>query len=236
MIGRLLLVMAGGFFASAHCIGMCGGFACALAASERSFSAALARQLVYNVGRIFTYAFLGAVAGSAGVFLSRWRLGPVSPQQAFSILAGVIMIGLGLAALGLIRLPRRWTAAGSGLFTPLFSHFLNGRGWLGHFAAGVANGFLPCGLVYAFLAAAAATGAARDGMLIMIFFGLGTVPAMLLAAGGGKLLSLSFRRRMYQVAASLVVIMGGITIWRGWPSNAAGCPACGEVTHVALGD
>lgn len=236
MIGRLLLVTTAGFLASAHCIGMCGGFACALAATESSFRVAFARQLVYNVGRIFTYAFLGALAGSLGLYAAGWRLGPLSAQQLFSIVAGAIMIVLGVSTLGLIRLPARWAPLGGGIFTPLFAHFLSGRGWTGHFAAGIANGFLPCGLVYAFLAAAAAAANTRDGLLIMVFFGLGTVPAMLLAAAGGKLLSLAARRRVYHAAAALVVIMGAVTIWRGWPSGPAGCPACGEAPHVAPRD
>lgn len=236
MIGRLLLVMAGGFLASAHCIGMCGGFACALAATDSGGWSFFGRQLTYNFGRIFTYAFLGALAGSAGVFISRWTLGGIHAAQALSMVAGLIMIGLGLSALGVIRVPRRWTDFEGGLFAPLFSHFMGSRGWSGHFAAGVANGFLPCGLVYAFLATAAASGNGINGALTMVFFGFGTIPAMLLAAGGGRVLSVAARRRIYQAAAVVVVLMGGLTFYRGWPRPEGACPACSEQTHVALGD
>lgn len=236
MIGRLLLVSAGGFLASAHCIGMCGGFACALAATDSGGWKFVGRQLTYNFGRIFTYAFLGALAGSAGVFLSRMRWGGVTAPQALSLAAGVIMIGLGLSAMGIIRLPQRWTSLEGGLFAPLFAHFMGPRSWAGHFGAGVANGFLPCGLVYAFLATAAAAGDGLHGMLLMVFFGLGTVPAMLLAAGGGRVLSVAARRRVYQAAAVLIVAMGVMTVVRGWPRSEGACPACGEETHVALGD
>jgi len=233
VIGRLLLVMAGGFLASAHCIGMCGGFACALAATDRGGWSFVGRQLTYNSGRIFSYAFMGALAGSAGVFLSRLGWGGVTAPQVLSLVAGVIMIGLGLSAMGVIRLPQRWTSLDGGVFAPLFAHFMGSRGWAGHFGAGVANGFLPCGLVYAFLATAAACGDGLHGLLIMVFFGLGTVPAMLLAAGGGRVLSVAARRRVYQTAAVLIVMMGVLTIYRGWPRAQSACPACGDNGHVA---
>jgi sulfite exporter TauE/SafE len=133
------------------------------------------------------------------------------------------MIGLGLVTLGLIRLPQRWSTATSQLFAPLFAYFLNARGWFGYFLAGLANGFLPCGLVYAFLALAAAAQDGPRGALIMTLFGIGTMPAMLAIGCGTRLLTHGVRRQIYRVAAVFVVALGSVTLYRGWPSADAPC-------------
>ena len=236
MIAESLAITAGGFLGSAHCIGMCGGFACAVGAGRANFWPLFARQVVYNFGRVFTYAFLGALAGSTGLYLSRFALGPVNAQQAFSLLAGGIMVGLGLVTLGLIRLPQRWSTATSQLFAPLFAYFLNARGWFGYFLAGLANGFLPCGLVYAFLALAAAAQDGPRGAVIMTLFGLGTMPAMLAIGCGTRLLTQTMRLRIYRVAAVFVVALGSLTLFRGWPSAHATCCHAPGSTNVAADD
>jgi sulfite exporter TauE/SafE len=235
MITESLAITAGGFLGSAHCIGMCGGFACAIGSGRAPFWPLFARQFVYNTGRVFTYAFLGALAGSTGLYLSRFKLGAVNPQQIFSLLAGTIMIALGLATLGLIRLPKSWSAVTSQLFAPLFAYFLNARGWFGYFFAGIANGFLPCGLVYAFLAMAAAAQDGPRGALVMTFFGLGTMPTMLAIGCGTRLLTQNVRVRIYRVAAIFVVALGSVTLYRGWPrADAASC--CHESGNSNVAD
>lgn len=223
MIAEALTVTAGGFLSSAHCIGMCGGFAGAIGAARASFWPLFARQLVYNLGRVFTYAFLGALAGSAGFYLSRFTVLGVSPQQLLALVAGILMIAIGLTTLGVVRLPDRWAGAAGAFMAPFFSYFLNARGWWGYFAAGLANGFLPCGLVYAFLAMAAASGDAVRGAIVMTGFGLGTLPAMLLVGCGARFLSNVTRQRIFRFAAAFVLLLGGLTIYRGWPTRAAAC-------------
>lgn len=223
MLAETLTVTAGGFLSSAHCIGMCGGFAGAIGAARVSFWPIFARQIVYNLGRIFTYAFLGSLAGSAGLYLSRFTILGASPQQLLALIAGALMIAIGLTTLGVVRLPARWTGAAGGLMAPFFSYFLNARGWWGYFAAGLANGFLPCGLVYAFLAMAAASGDTLRGMVLMIGFGFGTVPAMLFVGCGARFLSNVTRQRIFRFAAAFVLLLGGLTIYRGWPTRTAAC-------------
>lgn len=223
MFAEALAVAAGGFLSSAHCIGMCGGFAGAIGAARVGFWPIFARQLVYNFGRIFTYTFLGSLAGSAGLYLSQVTILGVSPQQLMALIAGGLMIAIGLTTLGVIRLPRNWAGATGGLMAPFFSYFLNARGWWGYFAAGLANGFLPCGLVYAFLAMAAASGDSLRGAVVMTAFGLGTVPAMLFVGCGARFLSNVTRQRIFRFAAAFVLLLGGLTIYRGWPSRAAAC-------------
>lgn len=223
MIGEYAAVITGGFLGSAHCIGMCGGFAAAISAADRPFWPIFARQMVYNSGRVFTYAFLGGLAGWSGVFLSQYRIGSFNPQQLFSVFAGVTMLLVGLSTLGVVRMPAGYGRAFATLVAPLYGYFLNARGWWGYFAAGIANGFLPCGLVYSFLALAAAQQGPVPGMALMACFGLSTMPAMVTIGCGTKLLTHSVRMRVYRVAAVLVIVLGVVTVWRGWPSAGPCC-------------
>jgi hypothetical protein len=228
---ELVAIFFGGVLGSAHCLGMCGGFAMAIGATKQPLWPMLSRQLAYTSGRIATYAFLGAIAAFAGLYLSRFQGSLLGAQRAFSILAGVIMLYVGLGVFGLIPWNRK---PGAGLLAPLFAHFINARGRGGFFLAGLANGFLPCGLVYAFLAAAAATSDIPRGMLIMICFGLGTAPAMIALGCGTGLLSRTARVRVHRLAAAFVILLGGVTIWRGVPALGSHCaPESAADRHAA---
>ncbi len=171
-----------------------------------------------------------ACGGFAGLYLSRFNTQLVSAQQVFSVLAGVIMLAVGLSVLGLLRLPRAVSGGVSNLFAPLYRHFLNARSTGGFFLAGIANGFLPCGLVYAFLAMAVTKESVSLGMLVMLCFGAGTVPVMVLIGCGSKLLSRTTRLRVYRVAACFVILAGIRTIVRGIPSGDAPCHTPVETT------
>jgi len=207
------------FLGSAHCIGMCGGFAAAIGATRERVTPLLLRQVIYSVGRIFTYSFLGACAGHVGHYFSRFDGRTLATaQQVFSIVAGVVMVVVGASVLGVF--PRRNQSKPGpigGLLAPMFHQLLNARGGIGFLIAGVANGFLPCGFVYAFLAMAAATQDVLRGAILMIAFGLGTVPAMMAIGCGATLLSHTARLRVYRIAAVFVVIAGGATIYRAFP-------------------
>ena len=229
-MGELITVFVAGLLSSAHCIGMCGGFAAAIGATDQPMLPLVGRQLIYSAGRLTTYAFLGACGGFAGLYLSRFNTQLVSAQQVFSVLAGVIMLAVGLSVLGLLRLPRAVSGGVSSLFAPLYRHFLNARSTGGFFLAGIANGFLPCGLVYAFLAMAVTKESVSLGMLVMLCFGAGTVPVMVLIGCGSKLLSRTTRLRVYRVAACFVILAGIRTIVRGIPSGDAPCHTPVETT------
>ncbi|MBL9122333.1 MAG: sulfite exporter TauE/SafE family protein, partial [Planctomycetaceae bacterium] len=194
----------------------------------------LARQLLYSSGRIFTYAAAGAMVGYAGLRLARLAPTTFNIQAALAIVAGCILVVQGLAAAGL--LPRnRLTAAAGCLPARLFGPLLRGTGATGYFLAGMFTGFLPCGLVYAYLALAAASGSLQHGLATMIAFGLGTVPLMVLTGLGGSALSLTWRQRALQVAAVCVIVTGIVSVARGasaleaTPDRQPACPLCG--TH-----
>lgn len=235
MAMELAAVFVAGVLNSAHCIGMCGGFAATVGANQRSLGSNLSRQLIYSAGRIFTYAFLGAISGFAGKQLSNFDTPVVNVQQVFSIIAGLMMVVVGLSVLGLFRF--RWAGANrlAILFATGFRQLLHAPGRTGFFVAGLANGFLPCGLVYAFLAAALATGGVFEGSLLMAVFGLGTVPAMLAVGCGAMLLGHTARQRVFQLAAVMIVVTGVITIKRGWPTD-DGKACCDDVTPIVAAD
>lgn len=228
-----LLVFVGGLLGSSHCLGMCGGFALALGAARGGLRANLVRQLTYSLGRVFTYTVAGAAAGYLGLRL-RIALGAVTNMQALvAIAAGLLLVTQGLAVLGWLRLPRLVTGKSLCFGPTFFAALLRAPGLCDVFVAGVVNGLLPCGLVYAYLALATSSGDMLRGMSVMALFGLGTVPMMVAAGCGASVLSLAGRRRLFHVAAWCVVLTGIMTIARGcgfvtlpgW-SEPAGCLLC----------
>jgi hypothetical protein len=227
-------MFAGGLLGSAHCVGMCGPFAAIVGAQRRSVRAAVSRQLCYNLGRVFTYVFLGATGGHAAGYLARVAPNLWFAQHALGVAAGVLMIAIGLTTLGFLRF--RWIWFGRLLATaaPVFRHFVHRPAGPGIFLGGVANGFLPCGLVYAFLALAVTSGSALSGSLMMACFGLGTIPAMTAIGCGSNMLSPRARLRVYRFSAALVILAGAITIHRAWRPPADGC--CDHATPRLAAD
>ncbi|MHC5109991.1 MAG: sulfite exporter TauE/SafE family protein [Planctomycetota bacterium] len=220
---ELVTAFAGGILGSAHCIGMCGGFAALVGSTGQPLMHAASRQLMYGLGRVFTYMFLGALAGFAGQLLSRSDGTVVSIQRIFSIGAGVFMILVGAGTLFRFSV-QRWFPSGLTLrIAAIFRTVLKLPGRRSLFLVGVANGFLPCGLVYAFLAMAVAAGSMIGGMLIMLLFGAGTIPAMTVVGCGSSMVSHRLRSKVLHVAAVLVMVTGGICIQRGWAQESSCC-------------
>jgi hypothetical protein len=228
------LLFIAGFAGSFHCIGMCGGFACALGADPRGAGATSVRHVLYNTGRLTSYCFLGGLAGGLGQVICT-SLGsrpaaeaPIlsvsldTAQRALALLAGVLMILMALRFFGL----RGWQRVGSGfggsmLVTSLRT-LLRRPGYAAPLAFGVLNGFLPCPLVYAMIAQAATTGDVLSGCLTMAVFGLGTFPAMLAMGGIGRLLAPRWRQRGVRLAGSFILALGLVTLARGVLPMAAG--------------
>lgn len=249
IVYELPLVFVSGVLGSAHCIGMCGAISATMNLGTNSVAAALRRQLVWSIGRVFTYSFLGMLAGFAGARLTASQfmssqLSMLNVQATLAVVAGVLLIIQGLFSAGIFR--RKGKRAGGCLTASVFAKFLNCGSSLMVFVAGIATGFLPCGLVYSFLALAGATASLWKAPLLMAAFGLGTVPVMLLTGAGLSVASLRIRERLMKVAALCVVVTGVMTTGRGIAfavnSDAESpqdrCPLCetgtaidGEATH-----
>ena len=223
-MGYYFLVFVAGLAGSFHCIGMCGGFACALGTDAQGRIATVARHLLYNTGRATTYMFLGVLAGSVGGVICAAD-GSILPaldgplgvgQRVLTILAGGLMIVMALQMLGLLRrIHGVMPGLGGQALAGAMRSLLAAHGAATPVALGVVNGFLPCPLVYAFVAQAAGTADALTGLLTMAAFALGTFPAMLLMGGIGRLLQPIWRRRGVRFAGGLIVALGLITIGRG---------------------
>ncbi|MBI1323049.1 hypothetical protein GC170_07660 [bacterium] len=237
----LYLVFIGGFLASAHCVGMCGGFVIGIGLGANSWRGNLLRQCIYSIGRVCTYSLLGAIAGFAGSWAElRWHHF-FDVQAVLSLVAGSVLVVQGLWHMGIIS--SGWLAKlqKGPISTPMcqaarqFGSLLKAPGLPPVFVAGVLTGFLPCALVYANLGLAASTSRLSTGAATMAAFGLGTFPMLLVTGMGAGLASPHFRGQVMKLAAVCVLFTGLITLSRaytGFTAEAVGseiranCAAC----------
>lgn len=227
------LIFLGGLLGSGHCVGMCGAFALAIGWSAEKPRQNLARQIVYSLGRCFTYAFLGAIVGFIGQQLRHGLPIIANVQGWLSVIAGIALVATGLVSTGLIPSTDRWLKDISSCAAATQFRNLLRSGQASHvFLAGLATGFLPCGLVYAFLALALSSGHMHTGMAIMLAFGLGTIPLMVTAGLGSSLVDLDKRRWLVKFAAYCVMLTGCLAMFRGASGIATNdaatmhCPLC----------
>ncbi len=205
--------LLGGF---GHCIGMCGPLvgSFALATGALGPRRSIAGQLAYHGGRITTYAILGAVMGLTGSFVNvAGRLAGV--QDVVAVVAGVLMILLGLGAAGVSGALKRLEARASARVVRFVRGLLSGGGPGRLYPTGLALGLLPCGLSWTMFLGAAATGSVPEGLLLALAFGIGTVPALLLAGVAGTLVGARARGLLYRAGGVLVSILGGVFVARG---------------------
>lgn len=202
-----------GLLGSSHCLGMCGGIVGALnmgVGNLNSRAAALfGYQLAYNVGRICSYVLVGLLAGTLGASLVELGLSPVAGKlfaAAFMIALGLYLANWwrGLALLERLgaRLWRHIQPLGQRLF-PIrnpFQAFLLGCLW----------GWLPCGLVYAVVAWSLTTANAIDAARLMLGFGLGTLPAMLLAGNAFNYLKGWIKAPAIRTSAGILIMAFGL--------------------------
>jgi sulfite exporter TauE/SafE len=213
-----LLIFVAGIAGSFHCVGMCGGFACALGRDPSGRVATLERHLLYNTGRLASYVFIGLLAGLLGAaIVDTNAAGTLSlSQRLLAVVSGLLMVTMALQILGPVAgLKPALIGFGGLTLAASLRSLLGAPGRSAPLAFGVFNGFLPCPLVYAFVAQAAASGGIASGVLTMIAFGLGTYPAMLLMGGLGNLLGPGWRRRGVWVAGAFIMVLGLITLARG---------------------
>ena len=216
-------IFASSLAGSLHCIAMCGPLV-GLHSGARSFRLAL----VHALGRLTTYAALGALAGLLGRAVDMaGHLAAI--QHGAAIAAGVITLGWGLRT---IAIARGWLRAAGGA-PVLFSRGLvqlrarrpAAQAWL----IGVLTGLLPCGWLWVFVVSASGTGGPWSGAAVMTVFWLGTVPAMtgLLAIGGSAISYV--RRKLPVVSASLMIALGLVTLatrWRDAGATGVTTPHC----------
>jgi hypothetical protein len=205
-------ILVASVLGSVHCVAMCGPLV-----GLHGGVATLRLALVHALGRLTTYAVLGALAGVVGRAVD--LAGDLAVvQRAATIVAGVAIVGWGGIQL--------WRALGSRKRTtsarepnvprsPFASALVRirtrraaRRAWL----VGMLTGLLPCGWLWAFVVAAAGTASIAGGALVMAVFWLGTVPAMT----GALVLGGWLRTRVPIVTASALIVLGLGTLALRW--------------------
>ncbi len=191
---------------------MCGGIVLAYSSAKIDGNLGRAHELyshiTYSLGRVSTYAFIGALSGLAGgVFAFRSEA-----KGVMLIIAGIVMVLVGLSLSGKINFLTsiEHSVSNQGWFKRSFASLLRSRSYYSFFLLGVLNGIIPCGFVYFFAIAAASSASPLDGAIIMAIFGLATIPAMLLLGSSFGMLKGSSLRAFFLKIASFVVFLFGI--------------------------
>lgn len=202
-----------GLFGSLHCVGMCGPLAIAFCGTNHdSASQKLVSGLGYNIGRTITYAMLGLVFGLLGSFFFVADI-----QKALSIVLGGILVFSFMmsididAQINTIPVIKKVYDRLRIALSNLYNHAKK----YPPIVLGIANGLLPCGLVYLALTGALATGDIYEGMMFMTLFGLGTIPMLLSLVLGFNYMSGSLRSKFRKVLPYVTLFLGLFLIYRG---------------------
>lgn len=208
------IITAGGLLGlagSAHCVGMCGPLAMSLPTQHLSRTRQLLAMSGYHLGRVLTYSILGFISGLAGrtFYLAGF-------QQRFSIIAGIIMLVLALYYfIGKATSTPKWVRFWYQPLQQLMGRLLQGTGPGSFLLLGMANGLLPCGMVYMAIIGAIGLSAPLESAFFMMMFGLGTVPAMFLLSWFGIRISMDVRTNLKRATPFIIAAMGLILILRG---------------------
>ncbi len=205
-----------GLLGGAHCVGMCGGIVGALSMGGAS---RWSMHLAYNAGRVLSYAAAGAIAGALGA-ASLGLEGQVPARLILYVFANLMLIALGFYLLGLTRVLAITERAGQSLWRrvqPLTRRFLPAHTVRQAFPLGLLWGWLPCGLVYSALASALSAGSAGRGAALMLAFGLGTLPNLLLAGILLARLNEFVRRPLVRMLSGLMILGFGVYGLLGLP-------------------
>ncbi|OJX81813.1 sulfite exporter TauE/SafE family protein [Magnetospirillum sp. 64-120] len=219
------LFLTGVIGSLSHCVGMCGPFVLSQVAARlenlpadrmNEFRRLTGAALIpYHLGRATTYGLLGALAG--------WAAGTLAGGGAFRYVAGGLLALAALFLLGM-AVPRLkallgggggeswWSRHVAGLARPLFATPAGWRGWM----LGVLLGFIPCGLLYAALSAAAASGDPLASAFGMLAFAAGTVPVLMVVGGIGHFAIGQWREQMLKWAPLLLVANAGMLGYMAW--------------------
>jgi sulfite exporter TauE/SafE len=238
MSGWLQLLATSAFIAGllggVHCAAMCGGLVGAACGGRRE--RVLRYALGYNLGRLASYTAAGALAGALGQ-AGLWLRGGALAQQALLALASTALIALGLYLAGVAPFMRAVESAGSVLWRgiqPWSRWFLPVNSLPRALALGALWGWLPCGMVYAVLLTALATGDAVHGALVMLAFGLGTLPNLLAMAIFFERISNWRRARSVRLlGGALIAVFGVLGILKA--AMPAAFAADGLLCHIVPG-
>ena len=202
-----------GLIGSIHCIGMCGPLVMALPMSNQTNFQKWQSILIYHAGKITSYALLGILLGLFGSQLPLYGV-----QENLSMVMGSIML---LYVIYVFVIKSRWSLKFLH-FNRLYSFIVKKMGSLfksknraAFYLIGFLNGLLPCGMIYVALTSALATQNIFYGGLIMVFFGVGTMPVLIMVAIGGQYVGSGFRNKAQRLLPVFIFSLGIFLILRG---------------------
>ncbi|AWB00508.1 sulfite exporter TauE/SafE family protein [Vibrio harveyi] len=207
-IGAFMIGLVG----AGHCMGMCGGIASLLSMGAPNNKPSSSLPLFYNVGRLASYALIGAIVGGAISGLS--ELSGLTQSLAwlrFVAALFMILVALYIAKWwqGLLVIEK----AGQHIWkfiSPVGKRLLPLKHPVYAFPFGFIWGWLPCGLVYSALTWSAVSGDALNGGLIMLSFGLGTLPSMLAIGYGASHFQKLQKSLIFRNISALILISYGM--------------------------
>lgn len=177
----LVAVFSVGLLSGVHCLGMCGSIVGVFTSQVPKDVGRWTYHLAYSGGRIASYAAAGAMAGAIGQAGLLMR-DSVPVQHLLFALSSLMLVALGLYLAGVWGVVRRLERVGGLLWKrlqPYTARLLPVNTRSRALGLGALWGWLPCGLVYSVLLTSLASGSASEGALIMLAFGLGTLPNLL---------------------------------------------------------
>lgn len=203
-----------GLITSVHCVAMCGGIGLYQSLPKKGQSQNIVFPILYNLGRVCSYTAIGFVLGLMGSVIGGGNVAvPVIVQGGIKIIAGLVMVIMGINMLGIFPWLRRLSIhmpAGVARFIGQKSRQASGP-----FIVGLLNGLMPCGPLQAMWIVAFASGSPVSGALSMLMFSLGTVPLMLGLGSVVSLLGKKFTSQVMKVGAVLVAVLGLAMLTQG---------------------
>ena len=204
-----------GILSGVHCIGMCGGIVGALTLGVDPQSGAKRRlglQIFYNLGRISSYTLAGLLMGWIGAITTQ-NFASHSLHQILQTFSGVVLILMGFYLAGWWRVLTKVEQAGSIIWKriePFARKLIPIKNSKHAFMVGVLWGWLPCGLVYSMLTMSLTTASATQGALVMLSFGLGTLPNLLAMGLMATSLQNFLRQPVIKSIAGILVVIAGV--------------------------
>lgn len=210
----LLSAFAIGLLGSGHCIVMCGGISSMLTtAISQNGGQKYLHVTGYHIGRILSYTIFGAIVGFTGSMAVK---GFGLPLNALQVVAGLFLILLGLYIGQWFMALTKVESFGKYLWqfiSPMTKRFLPVRNTKQAVSLGILWGWLPCGLIYSTLSWSLASGSAINGGMIMLFFGIGTLPAMMATSFGALNIKPILVNKMFRnIVALLLISYGSYTL------------------------
>lgn len=202
-----------------HCVGMCGGIVIAYTSTKVGDSWSKPKQtashLLYSVGRIVTYMTIGSIFGYFGQVVTMSK----TASGILLLITGIMMILVGLSLMGQLKFLTiiEHSVSKSPWYQITFKKLIQTNSLVSFFLLGMLNGLLPCGFVYFFAITAISTGSALGGAIVMLIFGLSTIPALFsLGFFVGIFKQSGLRHVMIKLAAILVILYGISIVYYGY--------------------